>query len=108
MCYTITIMDGRAPLRPVREDEAHGEMLDLLGEMRPRRLRLARLLARLDASRHYLREGHASIGGCGESHGLSAREARTLASVGRVLRLCPGVESSILAGRVSFEAAASL
>jgi hypothetical protein len=93
----------------VRQDAAEAELLDLHRERRQLDLRVARLLARIHGTYHYAFRGCSSIAHYGEMHGLSGREARMLAAVGRALALRGGdVEEHILAGRLSLDAVAAL
>jgi hypothetical protein len=92
----------------VLDDEAEAEVLDQHREERRLQLRAARRYARIDSKRHFALKGASSIAHYGELHGRSAREARMLASVGRMLELCPEVEERILSGAISLDAAAAL
>ncbi|MHC4819601.1 MAG: hypothetical protein ACYTF8_16275 [Planctomycetota bacterium] len=92
----------------VPDEEAEAELLEGHRAERRRQLRSARLYARIDAKRHYALKGASSIAHFGELHGRSAREARMLAAVGRVLKLRPELEEKILCGAISLDAAAAL
>jgi hypothetical protein len=94
----------RAVLRP----EAEAKLLSGHREERRRQLEAARLYAELEASGHYLLRGASSIAHFGELHGRSGREARMLASVGRMLELCPAVEEKLLSGALSMDTVAAL
>ena len=72
--------------RAVREDAVQAQVLAILPEVARGRIRLAKLLYRIDQSAHFVYESCAGcrewgLGEWGERHGLSAREARLLASV---------------------------
>ena len=92
----------------VRQDKAEREFLALHRERRELELRAARLLARMDGTYHWAYRGCSSIAQYGEMHGLSGREARMLAAVGKALALQPKLEQEILSGKLSLDAAAAL
>ena len=93
----------------VRQDEAEGELLDLHRERRRLDLQAARLLARIHGTFHYAFHGCSSVAQYGEMHGLSGREARMLAAVGRALALeGKDLEELILTGKLSLDAVAAL
>ncbi|MCZ6787679.1 MAG: hypothetical protein O7E54_11015 [Planctomycetota bacterium] len=93
----------------VRQDEVEEELLGLHRERRALDVRAARLLARIHGTYHYAFRGCSSIAQYGEMHGLSGREARMLAAVGRALALeGPDLEERILSGRLSLDAVAAL
>ena len=92
----------------VRQDKAEREFLALHRERRELELRAARLLARMDGTYHWAYRGCSSVAQYGEMHGLSGREARMLAAVGKALALQPKLEQEILSGKLSLDAAAAL
>jgi len=92
----------------VRQDAAEAEFLESRKDLRGMQLRVARLLRTIDRTAHFVFRGCSSIAQLGELHGLSGRETRILAAVGRALELRPELEDEILAGRLSLDAAASL
>ncbi len=92
----------------VRQDQAEREFLALHRERRELELRAARLLARMDGTYHWAYRGCSSVAQYGDMHGLSGREARMLAAVGKALALQPKLEQEILSGKLSLDAAAAL
>lgn len=92
----------------VRQDGAEAELRAIHRGCRHLELRRARLLARIDWSHHYAYRGCSSIAQFGEMIGLSGREARMLAAVGRVVERSRKVEEKILSGELSLDAAAAL
>jgi hypothetical protein len=68
----------------------------------------ARQLETIDRTGHFLCVSCASLSEYGEANGLSGRETRTLAAVGKALELRPALEEDILSGKLSVEAVAAL
>lgn len=104
---------GHVPLpkliaRAERQDAVEREFVAAQGERRRADVRAARLLATIDGSAHFVYRGCSSLSQYGELMGLSGREARVLAAVGKVLELRPALEQRILAGKLSLDAAAAL
>ncbi len=94
--------------RAVREDAAKAEILAIQPEVIRGRIRVAKLLRRVDQSAHFVYESCASLGEWGERYGFSAREARLLASVAKAIELQPALESSLIDGTLTFDAAGVL
>jgi len=92
----------------VRQDEADAALQERHRKRREEDLFAARQLAMIDDSGHFLCVSCASLSEFGEARGLSGREARTLAAVGKALELRPALEEDILSSRLSVEAVAAL
>jgi len=92
----------------VRQDATEAEFLGSREEIRRLQLKMARILRRIERTGHFVFRGCSSIAQFGELHGMSGREARMLAAVGRALELRPELKQGILAGELSLDAAASL
>jgi len=94
--------------RAVREDAAKAEILAIQPEVARGRIRLAKLVRRIDQSAHFVYESCASLGEWGERYGFSAREVRLLASVAKAIELQPALESKLVSGSLTFDAAGVL
>lgn len=94
--------------RAERRDAEEAELLGVLREQRGLQLRAARLLAEIDKAAHFVHRGCSSLSQYGEMIGLSGREARVLAAVGKALELEPELEERVLSGKLSLDAAALL
>ena len=101
---------GRSKIidRAVREDAVKAEILALQPEVARGRIRLAKLIRRIDQSAHFVYESCASLGEWGERYGFSAREARLLVSVAKAIELQPALESMLVEGTLTFDAAGVL
>jgi hypothetical protein len=92
----------------VRQDEAEAALQERHRRRREEDLFAARLLEKIDCTGHFLCVSCSSVAQFGELRGLSGREARMLAAVGKALKLRPALEEEILAGRLSLDAVAAL
>ncbi|MHC4932281.1 MAG: hypothetical protein ACYTGV_08840 [Planctomycetota bacterium] len=91
-----------------RQDAAEAEFLEDSHTILPLQIRMARNLARIKRTRHYVLGGCSSIAHYGEMNGRSGREALVLAAVGECLELRPDLEERILSGRLSLDGVATL
>ncbi len=94
--------------RAVREEAVMAEILAAQPDLARGRVRLARLVRRIDASAHFVYESCASLGEWGERHGFSAREARLLAAVGKAVEVQPVLAEKLVEGTLTFDAAGVL
>jgi len=76
--------------------------------LRAAQLQAARALEELEATRHWLAAGCASLSELGEHNGLSAGETRELLRVAQAVARDPGLAAKIRAGRLSLAAVAAL
>ena len=92
--------------RAIRQQEAADAIDALRPDHRRLEIRLARYFHLIDESKHWAYELCSSIRQFGEKHGFSAREAHTLAAVGKALELNPRIEEELLAGSITLHGAA--
>ena len=104
-------MEIRADKRSIqahREPAAEQALTDGLADLRQLQLRLAKALARIEASAHFVFSGCASVIEYAMQRGYSPFEARTLLGLGKTIDAAPDAEQRVHSGELTVEAASAV
>jgi hypothetical protein len=103
--FVLIKTDGRS-MEARREPDAQAFVSESAGPYLDFKIRIAREMARIDASAAFVFEGASSIEDYALRAGYSETDARLLPPLGRALMACPELEGKLREGRLSADAAA--
>lgn len=104
----MTIEVDKRSIQATRDPAADARIGRNLAALRNAQIDLARDLARIDASAHFVYSGCASVVEYAVSLGFGASEARVLTNLGKTLEASPDAEARIRSGEITVEAAAAI